>query len=114
MDILITLLFMAIFYLGPALLKRYRAKNDIQPVIPELLNTEIVNEPPKNKKISSYMASVSELESTIAVDHVQSVATVVGEESPWHGKLDHNILANGVIFAEILQPPRAYRPFGRR
>ncbi len=33
------------------------------------------------------------------------------EVSPWEGKLNESVILNGVIFAEILQPPRAYRPF---
>lgn len=36
------------------------------------------------------------------------------EEKVWAGKMNANAVINGVIFAEIVQPPRAYRPFVRR
>lgn len=113
MDILIPLLFMAIFYLGPALLKRYLAKKNAQSVVPELLNADMMNAPPKIKKAAD-MASVTGVQSTMVADKLQSVPTIVEEQSAWHGKLEHNMIINGVIFAEILQPPRAYRPFVRR
>lgn len=38
----------------------------------------------------------------------------MSDASPWSSALDQNIVWNGVIFAEILQPPRAYRPFRQR
>lgn len=113
MDILVPLLFMAIFYLGPALLKRYRAKLITQTTVTELPKIELMNAPLKVKK-EVYMASATELQSTTVVDHTHSVPAIVGEQSAWQGKLDQNILVNGVIFAEILQPPRAYRPFVKR
>jgi hypothetical protein len=31
-------------------------------------------------------------------------------ENPWVGRLDLTYVVNGVVFAEILQPPRAKRP----
>ncbi|WP_143005907.1 hypothetical protein [Sporolituus thermophilus] len=48
--------------------------------------------------------------------HVPAL-TKAPETSPWEGKLNNALLVNGVIFAEILQPPRAKRPLvlrGRR
>lgn len=36
------------------------------------------------------------------------------ETNPWSGKLNLPQVINGVMFAEILQPPRAKRPFYRR
>ncbi|MBP2626362.1 MAG: hypothetical protein H6Q68_1073 [Firmicutes bacterium] len=113
MDILILLLFMAIFYLGPALLKRYLAKKNIQSAVPELLNPEMMNASPKIKTVE-YMASATGVQSSMVVDKAQSVPAIVEEQSAWHGKLEQNMITNGVIFAEILQPPRAYRPFVRR
>jgi len=112
MDILIPLLFMAIFYLGPALLKRYRAQLNKQLVGPELQNSQMMNSPPKIKQ-TEYMESVAELP-TMVVEHKHNVPTIVEEQSAWQGKLDQNSFINGVIFAEIIQAPRAYRPFVRR
>jgi len=114
MDILIPLLLMAIVYLGPALLKRYRAQINPQPVVPELINTEIMSALPTNKSLPAYMGRTSELQSTMVAGKRQSAPAVVEEQSAWRGKLDQNMIINGVIFAEILQAPRAYRPFGKR
>jgi hypothetical protein len=33
--------------------------------------------------------------------------------SPWQGVLTPQVLSNAVVFAEIILPPRARRPFGR-
>jgi hypothetical protein len=34
--------------------------------------------------------------------------------SPWDGKVSPQMVQNGLIFAEIIQPPRAYRPIWRQ
>jgi len=112
MDILIPLLFMAIFYLGPTLLKRYRAKNNAQPVTSERLDSGMMNAPSPIKKVA-YKSSDTRVQSMPVVDKVQSTPPIVEAPSAWNGKLDQNIVTNGVIFAEILQAPRAYRPFVR-
>jgi len=36
--------------------------------------------------------------------------SVVEEKPAWQGAVDRQAIINGFIFAEILQPPRAYRP----
>lgn len=38
----------------------------------------------------------------------------VQEKSGWSNKLDPSFVVNGVIFAEIIQPPRAMRPLEPR
>lgn len=38
----------------------------------------------------------------------------VAEAAPWEGRLDAATVMNGVIFAEILQPPRSRRPLRPR
>ena len=114
MDILIPLLLMAIFYVGPGLLKRYRAQINPQPTVPERINTEMLSAPPNNKTLPAYMGRTSELQSTMVAGKGQSAPAVVEEQLAWRGKLDQNMIINGVIFAEILQAPRAYRPFRKR
>ncbi len=39
------------------------------------------------------------------------VAAAVADPRPWDGKLDQAAVVNGIIFAEIIQPPRCKRPF---
>lgn len=44
-------------------------------------------------------------------------ADVTDGLSPWTGALNENLVVNGIIFAEIIQPPRSKRPMlrgGRR
>lgn len=38
-------------------------------------------------------------------------APTVAEARPWDGRLDQAAVVNGIIFAEIIQPPRCKRPF---
>lgn len=38
------------------------------------------------------------------------VSSRVEDENPWNGRLSMHHVVNGVIFAEIVQPPRAKRP----
>ena len=114
MDIVILLLFMVIFYLGPALLKSYNAKIKAQPAVPEQLNYEMMNAAKNNKPVPVYVVSNTELHTAMEVDKVHIIPTIAEEKSAWKGKLDQNMIINGVIFAEILLPPRAYRPFIKR
>lgn len=111
MDIVIPLLFMAIFYLGPELWKRYQAelyKSDQvrEPIVPE---SKVV--PPPSRKVIHHRGG--ELQSPVIAAHVKNVPSGKEEPSSW-SKLDQNMIINGVIFAEILQPPRAYRPYGKK
>lgn len=114
MDDLIPLLFVAIFYLGPALLKRYRAKINKQQEMQKPLAPEIKAAFAENKQESKYATSTANLQPPLPPAEIKQVPSVKQETSSWSGKLDHNMLVNGVIFAEILQPPRAYRPFGKK
>lgn len=43
-----------------------------------------------------------------------TVSAYEPEANPWRGKLNLSHIVNGVMFAEIIQPPRAKRPFSRR
>jgi len=112
MDIVILLLFMAIFYLGPALLKRYHAAETRQPVAIKVQRQEIINPPLQTLKHRN-TDSATKLRTSVT-DQLQIVPTIIEEKNQWNGKLDSNMILNGVIFAEILLPPRAYRPFTKK
>jgi len=103
---------MAIFYLGPIILKHYRAKKKVQPIVPELSRTQMMNVPPKSKKVLAYDGNNTQVH-VIDADKIESVPSIREVPPAWQGKLDQNMLVNGVMFAEILQPPRAYRPMVR-
>lgn len=114
MDIVITLLLMVALYLIPEILKRknpkeYRYPEAPTPKAPRYESQEA--QFPPAVAISKY--SVSE-----AVDlrgkETPSIITV--NEKNYNcqqtRQLDQAALLNGVIWAEILLPPRAHRPIG--
>ena len=62
---------------------------------------------------------VEEIEPVTAITHATlplaaSAPPLLDEKAVWSGKMTKNAVINGVIFAEIIQPPRAYRPFVHR
>lgn len=76
-------------------------------VIPE------VKEPsPQKMQKKVHAANTTQVQST-AVPKLQKSPVITEEQAAWQGKLDHDMMINGVIFSEVLQPPRAYRPFIR-
>ncbi|MDF2635178.1 MAG: hypothetical protein K0R78_2052 [Pelosinus sp.] len=112
MDDLLPLLLLAIMYLGPAVWRRLMAKKQTQMHLPEQViipEFELVSEEtPMELKNNS-----TDFPKTI-ISKTESIPAIAEEISPWRGKLTENVVINGVIFAEVLQPPRAYRPFVRR
>ncbi|AJQ27232.1 hypothetical protein [Pelosinus fermentans] len=113
MDDLVPLLLVAIMYLVPAVWRRFIAKNQTQTthvpeqvIIPEI--EFIPEESPGETK--DYSANLP----LAITSQIESIHAIEEETLPWQGKLTENVVVNGVIFAEILQPPRAYRPFVRR
>jgi hypothetical protein len=113
MDILIPLLFMAIVYAVPRLwrklLENYVA-NRQQPVVREQDLREQQELSRVYQETSTYEPSSVEQHRS-PVTPVPTVSSALEERSVWQGKMDANAVINGMIFAEIIQPPRAYRPF---
>jgi len=126
MDILSTLLFAAIAYLGPKYAKK--VWNDFQFKIgssgklqenglqgnegTSVANGEKVNPAPNAAEYQ--LESGLEVVPAVMPPTVTKAPTLSEENVAWRGKMDVNAVINGVIFAEIVQPPRAYRPFTRR
>ncbi len=112
MDDLLPLLLVAIMYLVPAVWRRFIVKNQTQTHVPEqVIIPEIEFIPEESpEEIKDYSAKLP-----LAITSQIETSHAIKEETlPWQGKLTENVVVNGVIFAEILQPPRAYRPFVRR
>lgn len=114
MDIAIPLLVAAIFYLGPVLLKYYHENINKQQELQKPSVPEIKAAPPKKRQEIKHAASTTKPQSAAAAANLRQVSSIKEETSPWDGAIDQNMLINGMIFAEILQPPRAYRPFGKK
>lgn len=122
MDILIPLLLMLVMYLVPELLKRRKQPQEYEyPDIPEKVPqpTDIKPEAVKIKHVPQQAAEVTvetpkaweipprpaaSMPAAVTVPHFSEPAT------PWTGKVSPQMVQNGLIFAEIIQPPRAYRP----
>lgn len=127
MDIIFILIAMAVFYILPEIFKRRQPKKYEYPQIPdrvpppEIKLSREVQPPPIGKvKPISVVAKADEptivAQPTAELKELKPAAPLTSELSVWQDKLDQTVILNGVIFAEILQPPRAYRPFrpGRR
>lgn len=111
METIITLLFMAILYIASTMwgkfLDKVKGNSKVHtPVVPAADHAAS-----QERKKSKYVASNLESKSPVTA---QSVSNLETEKSEWRGQLDHNSIINGVIFSEILEPPRAYRPFKKR
>lgn len=128
MDILLPLLFVAIAYVAPKLVEKLW--KDYQLKIGNYVNLQENGFASKKKtnfadgQMSTYTPSTieyqieAELEPVPVMAH-STLSPAVSSPPPsetkvWSGKMDANAVINGVIFAEIVQPPRAYRPFVRR
>ena len=112
METIITLLFMAILYIASIMWGKFldKVKKNSKVHTPAVMPAANHATSPERKKIK-YVASNLETQSSMAV---QSALHLETEKSEWRGQLDHNSIINGVIFSEILEPPRAYRPFKKR
>lgn len=122
MDIVLPLLFMAAVYVGPKLWEKiwkdYQSKSGKYPN-PRGNEVPIKEEIPLvHRERPMYAPGIIESEAVpIMQGEVPTkggTSTCSGEKGGWRGKMDANTVINGVIFAEILQPPRAYRPFTKR
>jgi hypothetical protein len=119
MNILILLILLAIFYLVPELLRRYNDPKKYQyPQIPKkALATQFeAAQWEDNEQVPEYLGYVekpADAEADISIQMEVVLPASAKNETAWQGKLDHNTMLNGVIFSEILQPPRAYRPIKR-
>jgi hypothetical protein len=120
MDIVTLLILMALFYLVPELLKRRRPKTYEYPQIPDRVPTETMPSPAPVKTGENVAVSFADKTELAVPPHPKvqpldlPVAAAVAEYSPWQASLDQASIVNGIIFAEILQPPRAFRPLRRR
>lgn len=107
MDFAYILLLMAILYLLPELLRRRKPKQYEYPDIPERVpQPQAVK---KEQRAQPEIRRPAAAPSLVMPDPVH--VPVTKEESPWQGQINLGVIQNGYIFAEIIQPPRAYRPF---
>lgn len=112
MELKYLVLVMILLYVLPELFRRKPKKYEYptfpEPVPDKTQQNVLKAEPlPAVKKQSASAPKISMPPEV----HIPSVAT---EASPWQGQLTPANIQTGYIFAEILQPPRAYRPFRQR
>ncbi|HWR42672.1 hypothetical protein [Sporomusa sp.] len=124
MDLLIPLLLMLVMYVVPELLKRRKQPKEYEyPDIPEKVPQPIDIKPVdiKVKHIPQEAAVFAEPAhktwvippKSVSMPSAITVPHFVEPASPWEGKVSPQMVQNGLIFSEIIQPPRAYRPIWR-
>jgi len=109
MDNLLPLALIAAMYLIPPLWRHYIKSKKISRVSVEQVLPPIENDYKETLLMDAPHAHSSQISPNVT-DKNERV-NIENELSPWEGKLSESVIQNGVIFAEILQPPRAYRPF---
>lgn len=128
MDSLIPLLLMLLLYFVPELLKRRKRPEEYEyPDIPPKVPTPVGTKPqpaeikakPAAQPALTYTDFTSQTwdapqKTTIPMPAPVHIPHTTEPVSPWKGKLSPQIVQNGLVFAEILQPPRAYRPIWRQ
>lgn len=115
MEILYIVILGLVLFGIPELLRAKKQKYEY-PEIPA--PEQVVHRPPvqcegKGKSAPADTEEGKSLEWADAEDTVHPPITVSvpeAETDPWRGKLNLPQVINGVIFAEILRPPRAKRP----
>ena len=124
MDSLLPLLLMLLLYLVPELLKKRKQPKEYEyPEIPDKVPPPVVLKPkttepgykPALQPGLDYHADTGETWALPQKTVVTMPAPVVVPHttetvSPWQGRLSPQLVQNGFVFAEIIQPPRAYRP----
>ncbi len=120
MDFIFIIILMAVLYIVPELLKR-RGKPktyqypDIPQPAPQPSDMKIKSKPAEPVQ-ERFLADRIPTEQEVAPAAMPAASEVKKqEETPrLPGCLSQEALVNGVIFAEIINPPRAYRPLRRR
>lgn len=125
MDALIPLLLMLALYLLPELLKKRKKPKEYQyPDIPDREPQPIEIKPPKSTfkhipqliiepTVAALKKSTGSPQTAVTMPAVVDMPHTIEPVSPWQGKLSLQTVKNGLVFSEILQPPRAYRPIWR-
>lgn len=130
MDILVSLLLAALAYLVPKL--GGKIWQEYQSRVTNYGNFQRQGNKGEtivqNGNTSTDTPSITQLELQVEIEPVPVIKETGGHsallpppsplpsesKAPWAGKMDGNAVIQGVIFAEIVQPPRAYRPFVKR
>ncbi|AIF52242.1 hypothetical protein [Pelosinus sp. UFO1] len=109
MDNILPLALIAAMYLIPPLWRHYIKSKKVSKVSVEQVLPPMENDYEESLLIDTTHAHSSQISSNVTDKN--ELVNIEKELSPWEGKLSESVIQNGVIFAEILQPPRAYRPF---
>jgi len=101
------LIIMALLYILPELFRRKPKKYEY-PTIPESMPNKPYPDVPKAEPLP--IIKPNTVTPKAAMPPEVHIPVVAAEPSPWQGQLTMANIQTGYIFAEILQPPRAYRP----
>ena len=112
MDGLQSLLLLGLLYFAPKIWRHFMAQESKNPQLPEQVLTPEI-EIPSVKSAQNVKYQPSEPPALPVASHKEKSLSIVEEQTGLQGNLANNFV-QGVIFAEILQPSRAYRPFRGR
>ena len=121
MELKYLLLLMVLLYLLPELLRRRKPKKYEYPDVPERVPGPQPSKRPAYTVASSVPTTpfIPEevrkppVQPSVPMPSAVDVPHTTDAPNSWQGQLQPAMVQNGLIFAEILQPPRAYRPFQR-
>jgi len=125
MDALIPLLLMLALYLVPELLKKRKNPKEYQyPDLPDREPQSIEIKPAKGTfkhipqlitepAVAALKKTAGSPQTVVSMPAAVNMPHTIEPVPPWQGKLSPQTVKNGLIFSEILQPPRAYRPIWR-
>lgn len=106
MELKYLLLIMALLYILPELFRRKPKKYEY-PTIPEPVPEKPYPDVAKAEPLPTVKQNAATPKKAMPPEvHIPVAAA---ESSPWQGQLSTANIQTGYIFAEILQPPRAYR-----
>lgn len=117
MDFILIVILMAVLYLVPEMLRQKRKPKQYEyPDIPQPEPKLPKEKPGQVETVSDKIAeSVMWMKPLTAPADGSSVSAAKANEeiSATQGRFTQEVLVNGFIFAEIIRPPRAYRPLRR-
>jgi len=118
-DIAAVIVLFVLLYVVPEILRHMKPKRYEYPQIPEQPAPEMQPEPADFPEYPSWTGSIAKTQAASPGAVTMPPPVKIGEvahsdQSAWTGQLTVPMLINGFIFATILEPPRALRPYGYR
>ncbi|MBP2653861.1 MAG: hypothetical protein H6Q73_1430 [Firmicutes bacterium] len=112
MDIVWVIIFMVVFYLVPLLLKSRQPKKYEYPDVPRRVPPPGGTPQTEVKSPEVLTTGLGQLPDRQVVQTPilpTEIPVSIDNSACWQGKLSQEVVLNGIVFAEILKPPKALR-----